>query len=133
MHQIFGGVLRSEVRCLRCSRVTTRLDPFTNLSLDVTDSSTIGDVWNNTVGWKSCRERTTSVLDVAQHKWQQNNWAYIDYLLVWYCMSRDLNKRHKQLTPSKSTANLQPLANNNPLYKRLTGICTLVQSCTAKF
>jgi ubiquitin carboxyl-terminal hydrolase 22/27/51 len=41
IHQVFGGVLRSEVRCLKCSRVTTRLDPFTNLSLDITDSVAI--------------------------------------------------------------------------------------------
>lgn len=35
VHDIFGGELRSEVRCLRCSRQTTSVDPFTDISLDI--------------------------------------------------------------------------------------------------
>lgn len=35
VHDVFGGELRSEVHCLRCSRQTTSVDPFTDISLDI--------------------------------------------------------------------------------------------------
>lgn len=35
IHQTFAGQLRSEVRCGKCSNVTTSSDPFLDLSLDL--------------------------------------------------------------------------------------------------
>ncbi|EGP83308.1 uncharacterized protein MYCGRDRAFT_50123 [Zymoseptoria tritici IPO323] len=35
IHQTFGGLLRSTVTCATCNNVTTSLDPFMDLSLDV--------------------------------------------------------------------------------------------------
>lgn len=39
IHNTFGGVLQSTVTCSKCKNVTTALDPFMDLSLDVKDKS----------------------------------------------------------------------------------------------
>jgi len=35
VHQTFAGILQSDVTCLKCGNVTTALDPFLDLSLDM--------------------------------------------------------------------------------------------------
>jgi Ubiquitin carboxyl-terminal hydrolase len=35
IHQVFGGVLQSEVTCMKCGNVTTAMDPILDLSLDI--------------------------------------------------------------------------------------------------
>ncbi|KAI8927027.1 hypothetical protein BC831DRAFT_511239 [Entophlyctis helioformis] len=35
VHQVFGGVLQSDVTCLKCGNVTTASDPILDLSLDI--------------------------------------------------------------------------------------------------
>ena len=39
VHQTFGGLLKSTVTCSKCKNVTTALDPFMDLSLDVRNSA----------------------------------------------------------------------------------------------
>eukprot|EP00842_Homolaphlyctis_polyrhiza_P002241 jgi/Hompol1/3017/HPOL_003090-RA len=35
IHQVFGGVLQSDVTCLKCGNVTTACDPILDISLDI--------------------------------------------------------------------------------------------------
>nr|KAJ3422161.1 hypothetical protein HK105_000907 [Polyrhizophydium stewartii] len=39
IHQVFGGVLQSDVTCLKCGNVTTAWDPILDISLDIKPTS----------------------------------------------------------------------------------------------
>ena len=39
IHEVFGGTLANEIRCLCCDTVTYRLEPFFDLSLDIPEES----------------------------------------------------------------------------------------------
>ncbi|GJN00733.1 hypothetical protein PR202_ga17935 [Eleusine coracana subsp. coracana] len=41
VHKIFGGRLRSQVRCTRCSHCSNKFDPFLDLSLDIAKATTL--------------------------------------------------------------------------------------------
>jgi ubiquitin carboxyl-terminal hydrolase 22/27/51 len=41
IHQTFGGLLKSTVTCSSCKNVTSTLDPFMDLSLDIRNSTTV--------------------------------------------------------------------------------------------
>ncbi|XP_047083056.1 ubiquitin carboxyl-terminal hydrolase 23-like [Lolium rigidum] len=41
VHRIFGGRLRSQVRCASCSHCSSKFDPFLDLSLEIADSATL--------------------------------------------------------------------------------------------
>ncbi|CAL5044168.1 unnamed protein product [Urochloa decumbens] len=41
VHKIFGGRLRSQVKCTRCSHCSNKFDPFLDLSLDIAKATTL--------------------------------------------------------------------------------------------
>lgn len=41
VHRIFGGRLRSQVKCTRCSHCSNKFDPFLDLSLDIAKASNL--------------------------------------------------------------------------------------------
>ncbi|XP_073358605.1 uncharacterized protein [Aegilops tauschii subsp. strangulata] len=41
VHRIFGGRLRSQVRCASCSHCSSKLDPFLDLSLEIGNAATL--------------------------------------------------------------------------------------------
>ncbi|CAM0913124.1 unnamed protein product [Alopecurus aequalis] len=41
VHKIFGGRLRSQVKCTRCSHCSNKFDPFLDLSLDIGKATTL--------------------------------------------------------------------------------------------
>ncbi|KAG2662224.1 hypothetical protein PVAP13_1KG516500 [Panicum virgatum] len=41
VHRIFGGRLRSQVRCTRCSHCSNKFDPFLDLSLEIGNAATL--------------------------------------------------------------------------------------------
>lgn len=41
IHQIFGGHLLSQVKCLLCKRESNKFDGFTDLSLEIKNASSI--------------------------------------------------------------------------------------------
>uniref|UniRef100_A0A453QZ28 USP domain-containing protein n=1 Tax=Aegilops tauschii subsp. strangulata TaxID=200361 RepID=A0A453QZ28_AEGTS len=41
VHRIFGGRLRSQVKCTRCSHCSNTFDPFLDLSLDIGKATTL--------------------------------------------------------------------------------------------
>nr|CAB3448201.1 unnamed protein product [Digitaria exilis] len=41
VHRIFGGRLRSQVRCTRCSHCSNKVDPFLDLSLEIGNATTL--------------------------------------------------------------------------------------------
>ncbi|KAL6635276.1 hypothetical protein ACP70R_027947 [Stipagrostis hirtigluma subsp. patula] len=41
VHRIFGGRLRSQVRCTRCSHCSNKYDPFLDLSLEIGNATTL--------------------------------------------------------------------------------------------
>ncbi|KAM0861502.1 hypothetical protein ACQ4PT_045848 [Festuca glaucescens] len=41
VHRIFGGRLRSQVRCASCSHCSSKFDPFLDLSLEIADAATL--------------------------------------------------------------------------------------------
>uniref|UniRef100_A0A8C5HP21 Ubiquitin carboxyl-terminal hydrolase 42-like n=1 Tax=Gouania willdenowi TaxID=441366 RepID=A0A8C5HP21_GOUWI len=44
IHQVFGGYLRSRVKCLNCQAVSDTIDPFLDVTLDIQDiSSTVSE------------------------------------------------------------------------------------------
>ena len=116
VHQVFGGVLRSEVRCLKCSRVTTRLDPFTNLSLDVTDSVTISGCLERYCRVEKLpgRDYKCAGCGTAQMATKQLGIHRLPACLVLHI------KRFEQTTQATSTASSKPTATakqQSPLQK----------------
>jgi ubiquitin carboxyl-terminal hydrolase 36/42 len=43
INQIFGGIIRSQVMCKSCGNASNAYDPFTNLSLELKDCSTVNE------------------------------------------------------------------------------------------
>uniref|UniRef100_A0A0E0K697 USP domain-containing protein n=1 Tax=Oryza punctata TaxID=4537 RepID=A0A0E0K697_ORYPU len=41
VHRIFGGLLRSQVRCTTCSHSSNKFDPFLDLSLEIANAATL--------------------------------------------------------------------------------------------
>ncbi|XP_062220580.1 uncharacterized protein LOC133919988 isoform X2 [Phragmites australis] len=41
VHRIFGGCLRSQVRCTRCSHCSNKFDPFLDISLEIGNAATL--------------------------------------------------------------------------------------------
>ncbi|XP_015627622.1 ubiquitin carboxyl-terminal hydrolase 23 isoform X1 [Oryza sativa Japonica Group] len=41
VHRIFGGLLRSQVRCTTCSHCSNKFDPFLDLSLEIANAATL--------------------------------------------------------------------------------------------
>ncbi|KAJ1258316.1 hypothetical protein BS78_10G066300 [Paspalum vaginatum] len=47
VHKIFGGRLRSQVKCRRCSYCSNKFDPFLDLSLDIAKATTLVQALKN--------------------------------------------------------------------------------------
>ncbi|WVZ82239.1 hypothetical protein U9M48_029525 [Paspalum notatum var. saurae] len=47
VHKIFGGRLRSQVKCTRCSYCSNKFDPFLDLSLDIAKAATLVQALKN--------------------------------------------------------------------------------------
>uniref|UniRef100_A0A8C5G937 Ubiquitin carboxyl-terminal hydrolase n=1 Tax=Gouania willdenowi TaxID=441366 RepID=A0A8C5G937_GOUWI len=43
IHQVFGGCLRSRVKCLNCKAVSDTFDPFLDVTLDIQKASTVSE------------------------------------------------------------------------------------------
>uniref|UniRef100_A0A8C5GZ11 Ubiquitin carboxyl-terminal hydrolase n=1 Tax=Gouania willdenowi TaxID=441366 RepID=A0A8C5GZ11_GOUWI len=43
IHQVFGGYLRSRVKCLNCQAVSDTFDPFLDVTLDIQKASTVSE------------------------------------------------------------------------------------------
>jgi ubiquitin carboxyl-terminal hydrolase 36/42 len=41
LHQLFGGLIQSQVQCLRCQKTSTRYEPFLDLSLEVASGNSV--------------------------------------------------------------------------------------------
>ncbi|KAI5627255.1 ubiquitin carboxyl-terminal hydrolase 42 isoform X1 [Silurus asotus] len=79
IHQIFGGYLRSRVKCRNCKAVSDTFDPFLDIALDIKNSPSINKAleqfvkpeqldWENAYRCSSCKEMVQASKRLTIHR-----------------------------------------------------------------
>ncbi|KAK2866282.1 hypothetical protein Q7C36_002338 [Tachysurus vachellii] len=79
IHQIFGGYLRSRVKCMNCKAVSDTFDPYLDIALDIKNSPTILIAfeqfvkaeqldWENAYKCSTCKEKVQASKRLSIHR-----------------------------------------------------------------
>ncbi|KAH6583712.1 hypothetical protein BASA50_010139 [Batrachochytrium salamandrivorans] len=79
IHQVFGGLLQSDVTCQKCGNVTTACDPILDISLDIKSSSKAASAANSKKGGLGVSKPSTSTSGLGNTGRSSSGGTDLDY------------------------------------------------------